>query len=138
MLFLAWLLICIVGHRSVAEATAESFHTATGIQNLLFTGIKRMASRTDIEMDVFAEGRTRFNDVATATGGFDIVVRWMEVCFHLSCTVLFAQSHAIQVNRALPRAAEFSHLFARRQGSNRCLQFPTAYAFSYLRGKSAT
>ncbi len=103
MLFLAWLLICIVGHRSVAEATAESFHTATGIQNLLFTGIKRMASRTDIEMDVFAEGRTRFNDVATATGGFDIVVRWMEVCFHL---ILHRSLRSVSRNLGQPRLAE--------------------------------
>ena len=67
---------------AVTEALAETLNAATSIKDLLFPGVKGMASRADFQVDVFLQRRTGFYDVAAAAGRLDLLVLWMDVRFH--------------------------------------------------------
>ena len=67
---------------ALAEALAETLYTATGINNLLFARVKRMARGAHIDVYVFGQSRTDFQYFPTAAGGFDGLVLRMNFSFH--------------------------------------------------------
>ena len=85
-----------LGDGTVAEALAKPLYTAPGIKNLLLTGVERMAGRTDIEVNVFAQRRAGFNNVSAAAGRFDVVILRVDTRFHgLAVSIVIRKGRAV-------------------------------------------
>jgi hypothetical protein len=67
-----------------AVLTAEFIDPTSGINNLLFAGVERMAGRTDFYMQVIGQRRARGEIVATAAGDFNFLILGVYLCFHCS------------------------------------------------------
>jgi hypothetical protein len=61
---------------------AELIDASAGIDDLLLTGIKRVARGAHFNAEILAEGRACGELVATTTGDFKVVVIGMDVGFH--------------------------------------------------------
>jgi hypothetical protein len=60
----------------------ETFHAARGIDKFLLAGEKRMAVRTDFDLDI-VDGRPRFYDISAGAGYCRLLVLGMNLRFHL-------------------------------------------------------
>ena len=67
---------------SAAVALGEFFNTTGGVDEFLFAGEKRMASRTDTDSNV-APGRAGLIDRAARANHVGLVIFWMNACFHV-------------------------------------------------------
>jgi hypothetical protein len=67
---------------------AEFLNTASGVNNLLFAGIERVALRANFNVQVLAHGRAGLERKATAAVHVDFVVVWVGVWFHESSPCL--------------------------------------------------
>lgn len=68
-----------------AEATEtlfETINTAANVQYLLLTGIERVAFGAHIDINILGQSGAGFDDIATAAGGIDVRVVWMNISFH--------------------------------------------------------
>lgn len=68
--------------RFQAVFLAEFINAATGIHNLLLAGIKWVAGRADIEVQLLGRGGAGFEAVAATANDGDFVVSGMYVRFH--------------------------------------------------------
>lgn len=68
------------GHLVVLAS--ELIDPATGIDNLLLAGIKRMAGRTHFNMQLILEGRACHKLIATAADDFDFLILRVNFRFH--------------------------------------------------------
>jgi hypothetical protein len=78
---------CLLAAQRIALAetvlAAEFVDPATGIDNFLLAGIKRMTCRADLDCEVLTECTSGFEFVAATTGYVDITVIGMDFGFHL-------------------------------------------------------
>ncbi len=82
------------------KTAVESFDPTRCIDGFLLTGIKRMAGRTNVDLDVFGQGRARINDIAAAAcGGYRLVVR-MNVGFHCRSWLDLRAAHSTKSSRS--------------------------------------
>src|SRR5690606_29354910 len=56
------------GVRSAAVLAAELVHAAAGIDDLLLARVERVALGADLDLQIFAQGRARFEGVPAAAG----------------------------------------------------------------------
>jgi hypothetical protein len=70
-------------HLADAIFTAELVNAATRIDDLLFSGIKRMTGGANLNQEVFAERGTRRKLVSATTGYFNVTVVWVNIGFHV-------------------------------------------------------
>jgi hypothetical protein len=70
-----------LGFHSVPSV--EFLDTASGVDDLLLAGVKRMAGGTDFDVQRFLHRRLRFERIAARAGDFNFVVIGMDVGFHL-------------------------------------------------------
>jgi hypothetical protein len=61
---------------------AEAFNPTSGINQLLLSGVKRMARRTNFGVDFPAESRTGLKSVPAVTTDRTNLVFWMDSFFH--------------------------------------------------------
>ncbi len=61
----------------------EFIHTPGSVHQLLFSGVKRMACRTDIQVQIMPRGRTYCKAVAATTCCRKRFVSWMDPRFHI-------------------------------------------------------
>jgi hypothetical protein len=58
-------------------------HAASSVNNLLFTGIKRVAGGADFHMKFFfTQGRTGYELITTTANDLDILISRMDFRFH--------------------------------------------------------
>jgi len=75
--------------KSTGVTASESLYPSTGIDDLLFPGIKGMTFGTDFQVNVFAQGGTGFDDIAaTACGANGFIIR-VDIGFHQLLNVFF-------------------------------------------------
>jgi hypothetical protein len=67
---------------ALAITLAEFFHATGGVNDFLFAGVKRMANRTNFNMQWTTQRGTCGEFVATATGHFHVLVFGMNFLFH--------------------------------------------------------
>ena len=70
---------CVLAH---TVFTAEFIDAATGIDDLLLTGIERMTGRADLDSQVITKRAAGGEFVATTTGHLGFTVIRMDVGFH--------------------------------------------------------
>ena len=73
---------------TVTKPLAEALYAAPGVENLLLAGIKRVARRANLKVNVLCQGGARGDHVATATGSIDLVIFGMNLWFHLAVSRL--------------------------------------------------
>lgn len=61
---------------------AEFINPPRCIDDLLLAGIKRVASRTHVDVQVFSQGRTGFERVAATASHRDLFVSWVNIRLH--------------------------------------------------------
>ena len=66
----------------LAVFLAELIDAAAGVNNLLFTCIKRMAGRTNIKVQVAFVSRARLKGIAAAADDINLIVCWMNFRLH--------------------------------------------------------
>ncbi len=67
---------------AAAKTFLKAIDTTTTVQHLLFTRIKWVTLRADIDMDVLRQSRTSFNDIAATAGRGYFPIFGMNICFH--------------------------------------------------------
>ena len=73
--------LCFFG-TAASKTLIKAIYTATGIQNLLLAGIKRVTLRTNIDVEITTSRRARLYNVSTTTSCSDVFVLWMYISFH--------------------------------------------------------
>ena len=64
---------------AIAKTLAEALNAATGVENLLFAGIKRMARGAHLQMNIFLQGGAGGYHVAAAAGRLDFPIFRVDV-----------------------------------------------------------
>ena len=103
---------------AVAKALTETFYTSTRVNGLLLARVERVAGGTNVQVDVFSQGRTHLNDIATAAAGFDCIV--FRVYFRLHIWPIYVWSEI--------RAANGTH----KQGNWQMQEFASFYTAHLL------
>src|SRR5216684_9402336 len=67
---------------------AELVHATAGIHNLLLAGIERMAVRTDLNLQILADGRAGGKSISARAGDGDFFVIRMDAGFHRNLVYL--------------------------------------------------
>ena len=67
----------------LAVALVETIHASGGIDQLLFTGEERVASRANFDVQVALLGRAGLECLAASAGNSYIDVFWVNSWFHL-------------------------------------------------------
>ena len=99
-----------------AIALVEAIDASSGIDQFLFTGEKRVASRTNFDVQVAFAGRASFEGLAARAGNGDLSVFWVNSWFHKSVTLYGRHSGRVfkQIMiRAKSRIVKFSGRFSR-------------------------
>jgi hypothetical protein len=71
-----------LGSGALAVLLPEAFNTASGVDNLLLAGIKRVTGRTNFNVKRLAIGGAGRENIATATGDVDFDVVRVNSFFH--------------------------------------------------------
>jgi hypothetical protein len=66
-----------------AKTLFEAVDTSTSLSHFLAAGVKRVAGRTDIKVDIATQGRAGNNNIAAAAFGSDLGILWMDIGFHV-------------------------------------------------------
>ena len=74
---------CRIGSGFLAIALVEAIDASSGIDQLLFAGEERMASRTNFDMQIAFLGRASLEGLAASAGNGNIDVFWVNSWFHL-------------------------------------------------------
>lgn len=75
----------LLGANAATKALVEAIDTATGVHNFLLAGKERVALRTYVNVEVFAQCRASLNFVAAAARGSYVTVIRMNLRFHGTC-----------------------------------------------------
>lgn len=67
---------------ATAKTLVETINAAAAVDDFLLAGIKRVALRTDVDMEIFTARRTRLNSVSTTAGRSYGNVLGVYICFH--------------------------------------------------------
>ncbi len=73
--------LCFFG-TAISKALIKAIYAATCIENLLLASIKRVALRTNIDMEVITGSGASLYHVSTTTGCSDVFVLGMYISFH--------------------------------------------------------
>ena len=73
--------LCFFG-TAASKTLIKAINTATCIEYLLLTGIKRVALRTNIDVKITTGSRASLYHVSTTTGCSDVFVLGMYISFH--------------------------------------------------------
>ena len=65
-----------------AVLLAEFVYAPSGIHDLLFTGKKRVAGRTDFDIQIVAHRRTGAETITATTAYIDVTIIRVDICFH--------------------------------------------------------
>ena len=74
---------CRIGSGFLAIALVEAIDASSGIDQLLFAGKERMASRTNFDVQITFLSRASFEGLATSAGNGNIDVFGVNSWFHL-------------------------------------------------------
>ena len=93
-----------------AETRLEALDTSASVQNLLLTGVERVAGGANVQVDRGAQGGTGSDYRAAAAGRFDCFVVRMHISFHEKVLGWFVPPpdqpdrapHAVAVYRTVP------------------------------------
>ncbi len=71
---------------------AEFVDAAAGIHDLLLAGVKRMAVRTNFDLQILPDGRAGLELVSAGTSDRDLFVLWVNAGFHRNLVSVAAES----------------------------------------------
>jgi len=74
---------CAFGSGFLAIALVEAIDASRGIDQLLFAGKERVASRANFDVQVALLGRARLKRLAASAGNIYFDVFWVNSWFHL-------------------------------------------------------
>ena len=74
---------CRFGSGFLSIALVEAIDASSSIDQLLFAGEERMASRTNFDMQITFLGRASLESLAASAGNGNINVFWVNSWFHL-------------------------------------------------------
>ncbi|SPO64484.1 protein of unknown function [Pseudomonas sp. JV241A] len=83
-----------------AEAIGELLYAAAGVQDLLLTGVERVAEVANVDRQGLGQSRTSFEFVTAAAGNFYSFVYRMDIGFHGVSSVLTCRHSTPLLNTA--------------------------------------
>src|SRR5438105_10419960 len=103
-------LLC--GHRLssrlLAIAPVETVHASRGVNQLLLAGKKRMASRTNLNVQITFACRARLKTLATSASHGHFLIFRMNSGFHFLLTFIYSCQLVVSIKQSMIRVATVS------------------------------